>query len=141
MPDKVGSYGDIPEASHEAVHAARDAAQALEVAREQQVQKLGNIVQERFERVLAFGTEQEKSMILARVPYICQDIKDINGTLSEIKRMMEQVKRDLDAKDEKNEKKYVTIEAFSPFRWGATVVASVVITTLVGAFLSQLLIK
>lgn len=127
--------------SKEAVHAARNAAQALEVARQQQIDNLPGIVQERLEHVLAQGTEAQRAIILARVPYICQDIKQINSTLGEISKKMDQVKIDLDAKDEKNESKYVTKESFSPFKWGLTIVASVIITTLVGAILAQILVK
>ncbi len=131
--------------SREAVHAARDAAQALEIARQQQndrvAENIGGIVQERLEHVLSMGTETEKAIVLARVPYICQDIKGINVALTEIKRMMEQTKIDLEKKDEKYETKYVTKESFSPYKWGLTIAGSVVITTLVGAILANVLIK
>ncbi len=80
----------LDDKSREAVHAARDAAQAIEVARHKQIQEvadkvtefipdetqLAHIVRQQVENVLARGTEQDKLMILARVPYICQDIKD-----------------------------------------------------------------
>lgn len=141
MSDPQMKYEDIPQASREAVHKARDAAQALEIARVTQAESIGDIVQERFEHVLSQGTESQRAIILARVPYICQDIKAINVTLGDINKKMDQVKIDLDAKDAKNESKYLTKEAFSPFRWGLTLVVSVVITTLVGAVLTQIIIK
>lgn len=141
MPETEIKYEDIPPASHEAVHAARDAAQALEVARVQQMENLGDMVQERFEHVLAMGTEQDKTIILARVKYICQDIKDINGALKDIIRKMDQTKLDLDVKDEKNEKKFVTHDQFSPFKWGATLIATLVVTAIVGALLALVIIK
>lgn len=144
---------DLPEASHEAVHAARDAAQAIELSRQLQTEKaaeaavskvtnrMGDIMQERMEHVLAKGTEQDKAMILARVPFICQDIKSISFALREISQKMDQVKEDLDAKDIRNEKKFVTQDQFSPFKWGVTLVASVVITTIVGALLALVILK
>lgn len=127
--------------SREAVHKAKNAAQAVEVARIQQMESMGDMVQERIEHVLARGTEQEKSLILARVPYICQDIKGINSTLVEILKKMDEVKADLATKDEKNEKKYLTQEQFAPYKWVLTIIASVIITSLVGALLAQILVK
>lgn len=114
--DEKQKYDSLPQASHDAVYADRDAAQALEVSRQLQIKSVGDIVQERIEHVLAKGTEQEKSIILARVPYICQDIKTINATLQEIKGMMNQTKADLEAKDERNEKRFVNQDQFSPVR-------------------------
>lgn len=143
--DTKPSYSDLPEASHEAVYAAKEAAKAVEVARQLQQQetaeRMGDIMQERMEHVLAKGTEQEKSVILARVPYICQDIKGINITLKEILQKMDQVKIDLDKTSENNEKKYVTQDQFGPFKWAATLIASVVITSLVGAILALVILK
>lgn len=92
----------LDEAQRKAVHLQRDAAQAVEVARKVQIQEVADkvtefipderqmarIIREEVENVLAKGTEQEKAMILARVPYICQDIKDIHNTLSEIKDLL-----------------------------------------------------
>lgn len=138
-PEKI-SYDDVPPASREAVHAAKNAAQLLEVARQQQIENLGDIVQARFEHVLSLGTESERAIILARVPYICQDIKEINVSLAQIISRMEAVKNDLIAKDEKNEKKYVTQEQFAPYKWVLSIIGSVVIATIVGALLAKILI-
>lgn len=86
----------LNEKERQAVHAQRDAAQADILVRKVQIQEIAEkvtekipdqdqlafIVRQQVENVLAHGTEQEKAMILARVPYICQDIKDIKGSLS-----------------------------------------------------------
>ncbi len=149
-------YQDLPEASHEAVHAARDHAQKVELAREVQTNRvakatvdevsasIGNIVRSNIEHVLARGTEQEKSIILARVPYICQDIKGIDQKLENIVTMMEQVKKDLDVKDkankEENDRKYVNHDQFGPYKWVLTIIAGAVITGLVGAFMALVII-
>lgn len=151
------AYDNLPEESHEAVHAARDHAQKVEMAREVQTTRvarataeevsanIGDIVRTNIEHVLARGTEQDKSIILARVPYICQDIKSINGALDEIKKMMGQVKKDLDEKDARtqveNDKKYVNHDQFSPYKWTLTIIAGAVITGLVGAFMALVIIK
>lgn len=149
------NYNDLPEASHDAVHAARDHAQKVEMAREVQTTRvakatadevsanIGDIVRYNIEHVLAKGTEQDKSIILARVPYICQDIKNIDKRLEKIVDMMEQVKTDLDTKDRKtkedNDKKYVNQDQFWPFKWVLITVGSVVLTTLAGAVLAQII--
>lgn len=128
-------YENLPEASHEAVHAARNAAQALELSRQRQIDSMGDIVQERIERVLARGSEQERSIILARVPYICQDIKNINAVLSNIQGMMEQVKIDLDAKDARNESKYVNQDQFWPVRVIAYGFSGTILTAFAGGLI------
>ncbi len=149
-PNKI-----LPEESKDAVHAARDAAHAVEMAREVQTtrvaeaaankvsENIGDILQTRIEHVLSRGTEQEKSIILARVPYICQDIKGINAALADIVKMMSQAKRDLDEKDTNtqisNDKKYVNQDQFWPFKWVLITTGTVVITTLAGAVLAQIL--
>lgn len=73
--------------SMEAINAAKNAAEAVERARTAQLnaaqalteERMGKIVRHQVENVLAIGSEQEKSIVLARVPYICQDIKTINS--------------------------------------------------------------
>jgi predicted nucleotide-binding protein (sugar kinase/HSP70/actin superfamily) len=150
-------YSDLPEASHEAVHAARDHAQKVEMARQMQTteaaeaaafavsENIGDILQSRIEHVLAKGTEQEKSIILARVPYICQDIKNINKSLDKIVEMIQKNRTDHEADEKKtmeiNDKKYVNQDQFSPFKWALVTIATVVITTLAGAILAQVIIK
>lgn len=73
--------------SAEAINATKNAAEAVESARAAQMaasmtvneERMGKIVRHQVENVLASGSEQDKSIILARVPYICQDIKTINA--------------------------------------------------------------
>jgi len=101
-----------------AVHAARDAAYAVELARQVQAQELAKqatdvaaeiasqktvdekrmaqIMREQVEHVLAMGTEQEKTMILARVKYVCQDIKEMKQILKEIMEQNEQLRVQLE---------------------------------------------
>lgn len=151
------TYNDLPEASHEAVHAARDHAQKVEMAREVQTtrvakaaadevsQNIGEIVRGSLEHVLARGTETERAIILARVPYICQDIKGINKSLDEIKKMIERNRNDREHNDrereKENDKKYVNQDQFWPFKWVLITTGTVVLTTLAGALLAQILIK
>ncbi len=135
------------EASAIAVHKVKNAQTAIELARQVQIdeavqnsadkmtQNMGDIVQERIEHVLARGTEQEKSIILARVPYICQDIKSMNAVLSEIRNMMAQVKVDLDAKDEKNDKKFVNQDQFAPVKLLAFGFAGAILTAFAGGLI------
>ncbi len=105
----------------EAVHAARDAAQAVETIRQIQIirladeaskkaaeiasnrveeklideQRMSEIVKTQVENVLAKGTEQDRAIILARVPYICQDIKKTDGRLENIEKSVDQLTESL----------------------------------------------
>lgn len=86
----------LDEQARQAVHAARNAAQAVEVARQTQFntakavdeKRMGEIVRAQMADVLSSGTESERSIILARVPYICADIKEINASLKVITETM-----------------------------------------------------
>jgi len=89
---------EAQEVSEVAAHKAKSAAAAVELAREVQQKelidrvtkdivgerRLAEVVKEQVENVLATGSEQEKTLVLARVPFICQDIKDIHSTLVKI---------------------------------------------------------
>lgn len=87
MPEPV-----LDEQARKAVHAARDAAFQVEIVRQQQseeaasraAESLASVVRQQLQEVLSQGTEKERAVILARVPFICQDIKDINKSLKEI---------------------------------------------------------
>lgn len=121
-----GLSPDVDAASRDAVHAQKNAAQKVETARQVQmeetaynaasqvVERVGDIMQARMEHVLSMGTEKEKALILARVPYICQDIKEINKKFDVILGKMEEVKKDLSEKDDANDKKYVNHDQFGP---------------------------
>lgn len=86
----------LDQQAREAVHAARNAAQAVEVARQTQMntaiesaavakqvdeRRMGEIMRAQIVDVLASGTESDRAIVLARVPYICADIKEINANL------------------------------------------------------------
>lgn len=88
MPTELTNLSD---ASREAVHTARDAAQALEVARQMQIidrTEMAAIIREQLTAVLAGGSEHERELILARVPYICNDIKTINTNIAKLTDML-----------------------------------------------------
>lgn len=107
MSDQPTEPVVLDEKGREAVHAARDAAFAIEVTRQAQARdmmdkaasvavevaaqkviderRMGQIVQERVEHVLSMGTERERAVVLARVPYICAEITNINSMLEEIR--------------------------------------------------------
>lgn len=139
MGKDISTYDDLPQEAHEAVHAARDHAQAVEIARQIQVNNIGDIMQERLENVLARGTEQEKSIVLARVPYICQDIKNINTVLEDIKKMMEQAKVELITREEKIAKTYVNQDQFSPVRMVVYGLVGLVLTGFAAALLTLII--
>jgi hypothetical protein len=94
--------------ARKAVHAIRDAAHATEVARQIQAeqateqaaqiaaqtiaqklvdeQRMGEITYEQVMKALSMGSEKDRAVVLARVPYICSEITNINKTLEEIKK-------------------------------------------------------
>ena len=89
--------------AQEAVDAQTTAAHAVEVVRQEQLAvaaaeraiekradegRIAEIVKEQLENVLAAGSEQEKTFILARVKYVCQDIKDMKTTLQELTKLL-----------------------------------------------------
>lgn len=79
MPEPI-----LDEQARKAVHAARDAAQAVEIVRQLQAdeaslkanENMAAVVRHEMINVLSQGTEKERAVLLARVPYICQEIKD-----------------------------------------------------------------
>ncbi len=111
----------LDEKAKEAVTAAKNAAYAVELARQAQIsnfavetaqkaaevaserikekiideQRMAIIVKHQVENVLLKGTEQERSMILARVPYICQDIKKTDGRLENIEQSIQDIKENV----------------------------------------------
>ncbi len=101
---------ELPESSREAVHAAKNAAQAIELARQVQShetadkaahiaadlaaakvqekiidrEEMAVIIREQMISVLSSGSDHERELILARVPYICNDIKAINANIAKL---------------------------------------------------------
>ena len=95
---------NLDPAAREAIHKARDAQQAVEVARLVQSEEaaertseltkekmqgqmvdadhMGKIVRREVIDVLSLGTERERAVVLARIPYICADIKNIDERLA-----------------------------------------------------------
>lgn len=45
---------------------------------------IGDVVQQKVTEALSGGTDKERALVLARVPYICSEIEDINKTLKAI---------------------------------------------------------
>ena len=89
----------LDQVARDAVSAAKNAAQAVEVARQVQMnlvkesekkiideERMGEIVGEQVLKVLSLGSDKDRALVLARVPYICQEIRDINASLQEIQK-------------------------------------------------------
>ncbi|MES2006908.1 MAG: hypothetical protein V4436_02235 [Patescibacteria group bacterium] len=102
MPDKEIKYDDMPDAVHEAVHAARDAQQAIEVARQVQLSEaVAKTAQETRTAVIdglkeIFGEPDEANpehmkIIYSKIPILCirvdaidKNIESINATISRL---------------------------------------------------------
>lgn len=100
----------LSDEAKERIHAAKNAAQADEVARVELAERaateaavrseerlaekivdeerLAVIVRKQLQYVLSEGSETNRSIILARVPYICADIKAINANVQELKELL-----------------------------------------------------
>lgn len=103
----------LDETSKAAVHAAKNAAQAVEIARQEQLdkatitaaeraahlateriaekvldeQRFAEIVRTQMQHVLETGSEKGREAIIARIPYVCEDIRGIKLDLTEIKKV------------------------------------------------------
>ncbi len=104
----------LDDKAQEAIDAATNAAHTVEVVRQSQLdqasnnaaikaadlaaenisnkiideQRMATIMREQMMNVLSQGTEKDRSIILARVPYICQEIKDINANIAWIVKLV-----------------------------------------------------
>lgn len=141
----------LDDAAKEAVHAAKNAAQAVEVARQAQSetatqraaeiastlavervtekiideQRMGEVVRQQIEHVLSRGSEQQGALILARVPYICQDIKEMKAAIQGIEANIED--------------KFVTRYEFSPVRMLTYGIVGLLLTATIGAMVAAVL--
>lgn len=111
---------DAEAASAEAVHKARGAAQALEVARQAQlydaVERTAVRTKESLLEALkeVFGDDEAKDpaqmkVLVQRVPLLCKNVEQTHEDISEIKESLKELKDLVD-------RKYVTIEMFSPVK-------------------------
>lgn len=134
----------VTEASREAVHAARDAAQAIETARAVQATVLHESttasLTEALREVFGEYTEQQRFIDLKRVPLICKQIEYIHENIAEIKTMMDNVKSDLTKKDTDNSTKYVNQDQFWPVKTLVYGVVGIMLTGIVTALLALVLI-
>lgn len=102
------------DASQEAVHTAKNAAQALETARQVQ---LAEAVQQTKDALLAglkevFGDSdstdpQQMKVLVRRVPLLCQSVEQTHKDIADLKDMVKDLTDVVD-------RKYVTIEMFTP---------------------------
>ena len=89
----MSEHEPLDQTSHDAVQAARKLQHAVELARQTQMERasmdsearMGEIFREQLVDVLSRGTEKDRALILARVPYICAEITGINHNLEIIK--------------------------------------------------------
>lgn len=90
------TYKDVPEVSHEAVHKAREAAQAIEVAREAQLADVVEKTAMRTKAALLEGlkevfandndkTPSEMSVLIQRVPILCTNVIQMHDDIANIK--------------------------------------------------------
>lgn len=76
----------LDETARKAVHAARDAQFAVELSRKEQEERMGEVIRNSMTDVLSMGSDRERAIVLARVPYICTEIEVINKRLEKIQK-------------------------------------------------------
>lgn len=89
------TYEDTPQASHDAVHAARDAQQAVELAREVQLEKAVKETARQTKEALLEGLKEvfgdtsedpgQMKVLVRRIPILCTSIDQMHKDISDIK--------------------------------------------------------
>lgn len=106
-------------ASAEAIHSAKNAAQALETARQAQLADAVERTAIRTKESLLEGLREvfgddskdpaQMKVLVQRVPLLCQNVEQTHKDIADIKDSLAELKDIVD-------RKYVTIEAFSPVK-------------------------
>lgn len=118
MSDHEQPQIDAEAASSEAVHKAKNAAQALEFARQAQlndaVERTAVRTKEQLLEALGevFGNDNARDpaqmkVLVQKIPLLCQNVQQTHLDISEIKESLKDLKDVVD-------RKYVTIEMFTP---------------------------
>lgn len=83
---------EITDAAHEAVHAARDAAQAIEMARQNQIEEAVTRTKDALLQGLkeVFGDSDSKDpqamkVLVRRIPILCTSIEQMHQDISDLK--------------------------------------------------------
>lgn len=130
-------------ASQAAVHAAKNAAQAVEVARAAQIQAHDEVTTQALVKALeqVFGEQEERQRFIdtKRIPLICKDITDIKQNIGDIKEMMKQVKVDLTDTGKENEARYVNQDQFEPIQKVVYGMVGLILIAVVGAVIALVL--
>lgn len=134
-PDEIKEILPPPvvEASEKAVHAAKNAAQAVEMARALQAAALHETttqsIAEALRQVFGEYTEQQRFVDLKRVPLICKQIENIDYSLTEIRETLKS-----------NNDKFVNQDQFWPVKTLVYGVVGLMLTGVVTALLALVLI-
>lgn len=102
MPPEPIKYEDMPQEVHEVVHKAKDAAQAVEVAREVQMAKLAKDTAKQTEQVVTkalkdiFGEGDSKdpermTVLVRRIPLLCTNIDDMHKLIASNSERLEKI--------------------------------------------------
>lgn len=97
MSTEETKYADLPEEAHRAVHAARDHAQAIETARQVQLEeavektalRTKSDMLDALREVFATSDEnkdpKQMSILIQRIPLLCLNIEQMHNDISELK--------------------------------------------------------
>ncbi len=131
-PEKLSPEAE--EASRIAVHAQKNAAQAVEMARAAQMQAHDEITTKALATALreVFGEQEESQRFIdtKRIPLICKDISEMRGNISDIKEMFIAA-----------DKRYVNQDQFSPVQKLVYGVVALILTAVMGALIALVVIR
>ncbi len=129
IPNPKGLPSEVIDASVEAVHAAKNAAQAVETARALQAAALSeNATQslvEALRQVFGEGQERQRFIDITRIPLICQSIIQMGDDLKEMNKKLDE--------------KVVTQDQFAPVKIIAYGLVTSVMLAVLGAILALVL--
>lgn len=139
MADKLLETNLTPEeASREAVHAMKNAQQAVEVARAaaqaEQTAEMTESVIKALRIVFGENVETGRFIDTTKIPFMCKDIETIKDEQAKQTESIEKIHEKLDAK-------FVTKERFSPVEIIVYGLVGLILTAVVGALIASVIIK
>lgn len=114
------------EAAQNAVHAAKNAQQAVELARAAQTKQMTESLTEALRDVFGEGETSGRFVDITRIPLICKSILDMHANLTEIKEMLDQ--------------KFVSKERFAPIEKVVYGLVGLMLTAVVVAILGTIIL-
>lgn len=114
-------------AAKEVVAAAASAAATARVESQDDDDRVTRALATALRRVFGENQEAQRFIDVSRIPLICQNIDGIHSSIKKI--------------EDKLDTRYLTVEAFAPYKMALNAIAGLVLVAVVGGLLSLILIK